>query len=188
MSPRTRSPLQAVAAVVVALLLTLAACSDGGDGPKSDTLPAPMPELVLAGFADQPDRNLAEIDSPTLINLWASNCAPCRKEMPLLEEFHQKYKGRVDVLGVNFQEPQSRAAEELVAATGVTYPLVADFEGNINGLTPFPRVRGLPLLAFVDAEGQLVAIEYVLFDELAELEEVVGRHLELGPSADEDAA
>ena len=189
MSARTRrSPLLALGAVLVALLLTLTACSGGDDSPKSVTLPAPMPDLTLPGFADQPDRNLAEIDAPTVISLWASTCNPCRKEMPLLEEFHQKYEGRVDVLGIDFQEPQSGDAEELVAETGVTYPLVADFEGNINGLTPFPRVRGLPLLAFVDADGQLVAVEYVLFDELVELEEVVAKHLDLDPSTDDDAA
>ncbi|WP_110241148.1 TlpA family protein disulfide reductase [Nocardioides gilvus] len=183
-----RSPLRVVAVALVGLLLTLTACSESDDAPKADTLPAPMPELTLAGFADQPERNLAEIDSPTLISLWASWCKPCRDEMPILEEFHQKYQGRVDVLGIDFQDPRSKAAEELVASTGVTYPLVSDFDGDIDGRKPFPRVGGLPLLAFVDAEGQLVAVEYVLFDELAELEEVAGKHLDLDPTADEDAA
>lgn len=188
MNFRTRSPLRAVTVAMVALVLVLTACSGKGDAPKTDTLPAPMPELTLAGFGDQPERNLAEIDSPTLISLWASWCIPCRKEMPVMEEFHQKYEGRIDVLGINFQEPRANAAEKLVASTGVTYPLVTDFEGDIDGLKPFPRVAGLPLMAFVDGEGELVAVEYILFDELAELEEIVGKHLDLGATAEEEAA
>lgn len=188
MSFRTRSPLQALTVTLVALVLVLTGCSGKGDAPKAGTLPAPMPDITLAGFGGQPERNLAEIDRPTLITLWASWCTPCRKEMPILEQFHQKYEGRVDVLGVDFQDAQSKAAQELVTKTGVTYPLVTDFDGELDGRKPFPRVGGLPLLAFVDGEGELLGVEYVLFDELDELEEVVGKHLDLDPSAEEDAA
>lgn len=191
MSSRTRHsprPLRALTVAMAALVLVLTACSNGDGEPKATTLPAPMPELTLSGFAGQPDRNLAEIDTPTLVSLWASWCIPCRKEMPVMEEFHQKYRDQIDVLGINFQEPRSKAAEELVTQTGVTYPLVTDFNGDIDGNKPFPRVGGLPLLAFVDGDGQLVGVEYVLFDDLSELEEVVGKHLDLAPPGQEDDA
>lgn len=183
----SRSPLRAVTVAAVALLLVVTGCSGEG-GTTADTLPAPMPDITLAGFAGQPERNLAEIDTPTVISLWASWCNPCREEMPLLEEFHQKYEGRVDVLGIDFQESRTKEAEKLVASTGVTYPLLSDFDGDLDGLKPYPRVQGLPMLAFVDGDGQLVGVEYVLFDELAELEEIVGKHLELEPSPEENAA
>ena len=39
-----------------------------------------------------------------MINLWASWCAPCRDELPHYQAFAEKYAGKVDVLGIDFQE------------------------------------------------------------------------------------
>ncbi|GGD13053.1 TlpA family protein disulfide reductase [Nocardioides daphniae] len=180
-----RTPLLRAAAVVTAAVLALAGCTsdDPGSPQGPAALPAPMPELTLPGFAGAPSVDLGAIDTPTVVSLWASWCNPCRKEMPLIEEFSQKYEGRVDVLGVNYQDAQSKAAEEFVEETGATYPMVVDLKGELDGLDPVPRVPGLPFLAFVDADGELVGVEMQLFDDLAEFEELVGRHLDLGEAS-----
>lgn len=191
MSART-SLRRRVAAVLAAsgLVLSLAACSgDGETGPAA--LPAPLPEITLAGFDGAPDVELAELEGPAVINLWASWCTPCRDEMPVLEEFSQKYAEEVAVLGVDFQDPQYGAAKELVAETGVTYPLVRDVDGELDRLDPFPHVRGLPFMAFVDADGQVVGQEFVIVDDLAELEALVDEHLglpEAAPGGTEEVA
>ncbi|QCX28820.1 TlpA family protein disulfide reductase [Nocardioides jishulii] len=178
-TPRLRARMVALVAVLTALTLT--GCTPGGvDGEStSSSLPAPMPDLTLPGFAGQPSVDLADLDSPTVVSLWASWCTPCRKEMPILEEFSKKYEGRVDVLGVDYQDAQSKKAEKFVAEVGATYPMVVDLDGELDGRDPMPRVPGLPFLAFVDADGDLVGVEMQLFDDLAELEEIVERHLDL---------
>lgn len=136
-----------------------------------------MPDLVLPGMAGDVDLNLSEIDRPTLVNVWATWCAPCRTEMPLLQEFSEKYEGRVEVLGINFQDPQSELAEKFLDETGVTYPSVRDVEGVINRAAPFPELRGLPFMVVVDAQGQAVGREFAVAHSVADLEELVEKYL-----------
>ena len=50
------------------------------------------------------------------------------RELPLYQAFAQKYAGKVDVLGIDFQDTQVDAARELAARPGVTYPLFVDPE------------------------------------------------------------
>jgi len=60
----------------------------------------PLPELT---FAD-PDGNeleIAGLDQPVLINLWATWCVPCRKEMPALDMLAKELEGEVRVLTIS---------------------------------------------------------------------------------------
>jgi cytochrome c biogenesis protein CcmG/thiol:disulfide interchange protein DsbE len=178
-------------ALVVLLALVLSGCgtdggsagddpADGGDGGAASA-PQPLPELSLDAFdSDSEPLALGNVRGPAVISLWASWCAPCREEMPVLEQFHQQYAGRVDLIGIDFQDPQTEKAADLVAETGVTYPLYSDFRGELNGLDPFPNLRGLPFLALVDDRGRVVHQEFVVVDSVAELEEMVSEHLGVG--------
>lgn len=188
---RRRSPLLVVAA---ALLAVLAGCTSGGtdgstgpgdaggDAERSGVggapLPAPLPDLVLDGFADGSEVQLADLRGPLVINVWATWCGPCREEMPVLEEFHQAHQDRVGLIGIDYQDPRSEEAEAFVAETGVTYPLYSDVDGEIDRRGPFPHLRGLPFLAFVDEQGQVVGREFVIIDDVAELEGLVEKHLD----------
>lgn len=182
--------------VALALVFLASACSTGttdGDGVDRGSmgggaLPAAMPAVTLEGFDGAPDVDLSTLERPTLVNLWSTSCAPCRDEMPVLEEFSQKYAGQVDVLGVNYQDVVYGGARKLVAETGVTYPLVRDVDGDLDRAAPFPHVGFLPFMAFVDADGQMVGREFVVVDDLTELEELVGKYLDLPATDGEDAA
>jgi cytochrome c biogenesis protein CcmG/thiol:disulfide interchange protein DsbE len=163
-----------VAALAAALVLALGACS--ADAPER---PETLPDVTLAGFDGGEAVDLGELRGPVLVNLWASWCGPCREEMPLLEEFHQRHGDRVSVLGIDYQDAQPAKAAELVAASGVTYPLVTDPDGTINGQGAFPQLRGLPFWALVDADGtvtHLKAGEVRSVDEIVALAE---EHLEV---------
>ena len=168
------------AAALAAAALVLTGCASGAVDERPDeeqTLPQPLPELTLDAFgSDAEPLQLADVRGPAVINLWASWCGPCRKEMPILEELQQSDAG-VEVIGVDFQDARTAEAQELVERTGVTYPLYEDYEGELNGLDPFPAMRGLPFLAFVDEEGRVVHQEFVIIDDLAEIEGLVREHL-----------
>ena len=192
-TPARRRLVRSAALLVPALALALTACTgdDESGDPRADrsrgsSLPAAMPDITLEGFDGAESVNLSEIDSPTVVNLWASWCAPCRDEMPVLEEFSKKYAGRVDVLGVDYQDPQYGKAKKLVADTGVTYPLVRDEDGELDRLAPVPYGAGVPFMAFVDAEGRMGGKQFVAVDDLAELEEIVGKHLPLDDEGGSD--
>lgn len=162
----------AVAAAALVLPLALASCSSGGT-----ERPTTMPDVTLAGFDGGEAVDLAELRGPVLVNLWASWCGPCREEMPLLEEFHQRYGDQVAVLGIDYQDAQPGKAAELVADSGVTYPLVADPDGSVNGEGAFPNLRGLPFWAVVDEDGTVTHLEAGEVDSLDEIVALAEDHL-----------
>ena len=91
---------------------------------------------------------------PVVLNFWASWCAPCREEAPLLERTYQRFKDQgVRFVGVNIrdQEPNAR---RFVEDFGITFPVVRDEDQELaRGLD----VYGLPQTFFIDAEGRLAS-------------------------------
>jgi hypothetical protein len=98
--------------------------------------------------------------------------------MPVLQQFHERYADRVPVLGIDFVDPQTGSAMDLVRKSGVTYPLLADPQGDLQGSAPFPARMGLPLFAFVDEEGH-VELAAGGVDTVDELVDLVDEHLDV---------
>ena len=140
------------AAVLVAVLvgvLGLSACSgDGGDGASGD----PLPEATLIDLGTGEPASWPEAGTPVVVNLWASWCTPCRKEMPDFEEVSQELGDQVAIVGVT-DETDLDAARDAADQAGVTYPLLVD-EGQT--VLVDLEVTGLPGTVFVDADGQVV--------------------------------
>lgn len=126
-------------------------CRPGGGG-------GPLPDLTLPCLGGGRAVDLASLTGPLVINLWASNCGPCRAEMPAIEAFHRTYGAHVPVLGIDYQDLQPAAALDLARRSGVSYPLVADPGGDINADAPFPVIRGIPYFVFVTAAGDVTAV------------------------------
>ncbi|MFT3873319.1 MAG: TlpA disulfide reductase family protein [Nocardioides sp.] len=187
MIPAAHSPIiSRVARVWVTLLMVLAlgACTSGEGGgagasgtSKPQSLPAPLPSVTLQPLSSGKAVDLATLRGPLVINLWASNCVPCRTELPIYQKFARTHAGQVDVLGIDYRDPQSGAAVELAEQSGVGYRLLTDPDAAIAGKGPFPVLRGLPFLALVDAQGQVVHREYVEITSLGQLEDLVAEHL-----------
>jgi thiol-disulfide isomerase/thioredoxin len=87
---------------------------------------------------------------PTLINLWASWCAPCREEIPILGAYAEE-PDSVRVVGVNVQDSQSSALA-LLADLGVHYPSYGDAD-EVQGTLVAPPV--LPLSFVVQRDGSV---------------------------------
>jgi thiol-disulfide isomerase/thioredoxin len=138
-----------------------------------------LPAVTLPCLGGGPDVDLSTLEGPIVVNLWASWCGPCRHELPFYQAFSEKHGDRVPVLGVDYQDTQPAAALELARDTGVTYPLLADPQGALDGATPLPRVAGLPFLALVDGEGRVVHREYVEIESERQLTDLVEKYLEV---------
>ena len=136
-----------------------------------------LPAVTLPCFGGGPDVDLGALRGPMVVNLWASTCGPCRHEMPILQDFHERYGDRVQVLGIDYQDVQTEAAMDLVRQTGATYPLVADPQSDLSGAEPFPLLLGLPFLALVDAQGRVVHQEFTILESRQQLVGLVNRHL-----------
>ncbi|WP_372727532.1 TlpA family protein disulfide reductase [Nocardioides sp.] len=148
-------------------------CTPGTGAPVEDGLPA----VTLPCFGGGPDVDLATVRGPLVVSLWASWCQPCRKEMPVLQEFYAEHGDRVGLLGIDYQDVQTQAAMALVSETGATYPLLADPQGDLDRAEPFPSLRGLPFLALVDADGRVVHQEFTIIESQQELVDLVEQHL-----------
>lgn len=87
-----------------------------------------------------------------MINFWASWCAPCRQEMPLLEDMYKKYNDLGFVLlGVNVEEDSSKASE-LLREIPVSFPILYD---NENDVTKLYKVVAMPSTVMVDRDGKM---------------------------------
>ncbi len=112
-----------------------------------------MPPLRLPCLTPGPDIDLAALRGrPVLVNLWASWCGPCRDEMPVLQAAHDRYGEQVQFVGVDTKDAVGSAAAFLVEL-GVTYPQIADVDGQLLGHL---RVPGLPVTVVLNAEGAIV--------------------------------
>jgi peroxiredoxin len=111
----------------------------------------------------RPDFNLSDADGHAiaadaysgralLINFWATWCAPCVEEMPMLAEFQRDHAARITVVGIAVDEPGR--AREFARELGIEYALlfgqpeamlVSRNYGNNSGMLPFT--------VLVDASG-----------------------------------
>ena len=90
-----------------------------------------------------------------LLSFWASWCAECRPEMPMLERLHQDFAAQgLTVLGVNFREETS-IIQRYAKTLGLTFPLVLDPQGEISRSY---GVIGLPTTFLVGRDGRPVAL------------------------------
>lgn len=87
-----------------------------------------------------------------LLNFWASWCAPCRLEMPLLNDLHNKYEklGFV-VLGVNVEE-DSNMARSYISDRPVDFPILLD---NTNTVSKLYKVIAMPTTVMIDRNGNM---------------------------------
>lgn len=90
--------------------------------------------------------------TPVVVNVWASWCAPCRTEMPLLERAARAFDGRVAFLGVASRDSRDDA-RRFLDDIGVTYPNVFDASGDVRKAL---GLRGFPTTYVFDADGELL--------------------------------
>jgi cytochrome c biogenesis protein CcmG, thiol:disulfide interchange protein DsbE len=121
---------------------------------KATTQAAPNAvRAEFVGFAGGPGFVLPDDlgGRPLVLNVWASWCIPCRKEMPAFQSVYVQARGRVGFLGVDYLDEEG-AARRLAADTGVTYRLAADPKGTqVSKL----GVTALPTTLFFSADGVL---------------------------------
>lgn len=140
----------AVAAIAVAVNQ---ARSGGGDALFSFEQ-RPAPAFSLPDLSDPTATiSLDGYDVPVVLNIWASWCVPCRREMPALQAANTRYGNRVQFIGINHQDTRTDALAFL-AKTGVTYPSAFDPDGATARTY---GAFGLPTTYFITAGGDIIA-------------------------------
>lgn len=112
-----------------------------------------LPDLTLSCLGRGPARAVDAGDGrPTVVNLWASWCAPCVREMPLLQLTADRAGDDARFVGIDVQDEPASAAG-LLQATGVRYDQYADPDGEVRSAL---RAVGLPVTLVFDADGREV--------------------------------
>jgi thiol-disulfide isomerase/thioredoxin len=89
---------------------------------------------------------------PTVVNLWASSCPPCRRLMPVLEQAEQRYSD-VTFISLN-QRESSETVQQFLQEEGLNLEYVLlDSRGEI---ATNKGIFSLPATLFFDANGVLV--------------------------------
>ncbi|MAT06505.1 MAG: hypothetical protein CL424_15815 [Acidimicrobiaceae bacterium] len=117
-------------------------CSSGGDESS-------LPDVEIVSLDGTETTSLADLEGPAVINLWATWCVPCRREIPAFEEVHQARGDEVRFVGINVGEDSDVAAEYL-AEVGATYDQFADSEGYV--ITELDTTA-MPITIVIDADG-----------------------------------
>jgi len=146
-------------------------------------LAAPAPAATDAGDADIPDRaKLGEFvpssqpfAAPTisltdsgghtlelsalrgklvLVNLWATWCEPCLREMPSLERLQSRLGERIAVLAVSEDRGGNKAVEPFIAKLGLkSVKIYIDPKSEVGHAF---GARGLPTSVLIDREGKVL--------------------------------
>lgn len=118
--------------------------------PRGEVSALPAVRLRCLGSAVEVDMSHLA-GRPVLVNVWASWCAPCQRETPLLVRAQATFGSEVVFLGVDSMD-DTASARDFLAAFGVHYPQVVDASGallhRLGG-------SGLPITVVLDATGRV---------------------------------
>lgn len=129
--------------------------------PPVQTSPTPLPEAIMNAAMTTLDgkaTSLADMKGKVVIlNLWATWCGPCRREIPDFIKIQEDYKGRgVEVLGVTSEDERNTEAlvKEFVKEFKINYKVVWVDE---SAWTSFLSPRySIPQTYVLDQNGQLL--------------------------------
>ncbi len=144
-------------------------CPDRWPGCGPDYLGDGVPVDVGAALAGR----------PTLINVWAPWCQPCRAELPVLQAYASA-PDAVAVLGVQVQSDPADGLK-LLASLGVHVPSVYDGDGAVSTALRLPQY--LPVSYLVLADGALRRVQPPTpFASPEQVRATVARYLVTGPT------
>lgn len=133
--------------VATALFVMTALIDPAFAAPELDK---PAPPLVAARL-DGDSFDLGRLRGKVvLVNYWATWCAPCKKEMPALNAFYQRYHEQgLELIGISADRPRDFAKMRTVSR-GLSYPTSTLDKITQDGFGP---PEGFPLTFVIDRDG-----------------------------------
>tara|TARA_B100000809_G_C15122524_1_gene524905 strand:+ start:945 stop:1451 length:507 start_codon:yes stop_codon:yes gene_type:complete len=108
------------------------------------------PDFTLKSMAGANLKLTEQRGNIIVINFWASWCGPCRKEMPVLQDFYDKYQSLgVSVWGVNVEQ-ENQAGRDFLADLNLSFPILFDASNTISAMY---QVEAMPTTIIVDRDG-----------------------------------
>ncbi|MEP7040785.1 MAG: TlpA disulfide reductase family protein [Chloroflexota bacterium] len=89
----------------------------------------------------------------TWVNFWATNCEPCRTEMPAMQRLADAYGDHLLILGIDWGESRA-SVTDFVDRYAISYPILLD--PSLDNFYHWSGRSGLPRHYFVDGGGTVV--------------------------------
>jgi thiol-disulfide isomerase/thioredoxin len=124
----------------------------------SGKIPARLPQFSLQNRAGKETSIASFADKSLVINFWATWCAPCRSEIPLLETLNSEWAGR-GVMVVGIAVDRRDKVLEFADRLKMDYPLLMGEQDALDAATAFGLSEPVfPFTVFTDRRGEVVAL------------------------------
>jgi thiol-disulfide isomerase/thioredoxin len=124
------------------------------------TTPLRVPDLAFLDANGQPKKLSDWRGRTVLVNLWATWCVPCRKEMPALEELQTKLGGpNFEVVAVNIDTRDPDKPKKFLKDANLTrLGFFSDEKAKVfQDLKSVGRALGMPTSVLIDGQGCEIA-------------------------------
>jgi cytochrome c biogenesis protein CcmG/thiol:disulfide interchange protein DsbE len=152
---RILAPVIAAASLLVAAGCASTAGAGGGDG-QGQEVGKPLPKMAVSRLDGAGEIRFSSLRGKVvLIDIWASWCAPCKEEMPLLDDIARRMRGKVQVIAVSIDEERANARAFLESRPRWSLTLAHDPDGRVPDLL---KPLKMPTSYVVDRKGVVRAI------------------------------
>lgn len=170
----TVKKITAICMVALLLAMSFTACgtkSEAPQKPQSTGKPVSAGTFTMTGLnGETVTEKTFQNAKLTLVNVMATWCGPCVRELPELQKLYAQYKDQglsvlavvMDTVERNNIEENTEAiatAKKMAASAGVNFPMLIPQQGALAG--KLERVTSLPTTFFVDADGNFVSKPYL---------------------------
>lgn len=122
----------------------------------SPEMPTQLPEFELMDRAGEMRSIRSWPGKSLIVNFWATWCAPCRREIPLLKQIQDEHAAegfQVVGIAVDFRDDVLKYADDI----GINYPLLIGEQDGLDAIGKFGiSAAGFPFTVFTDAQSRIV--------------------------------
>jgi thiol-disulfide isomerase/thioredoxin len=133
------------------------------NSPLQNSLPQPvvplsLPDFSLMDLGGKPTPIASWRGKSLVINFWATWCAPCRREIPLLKKLAADWAGRdLTVVGIAVDHPDK--VRQFASQFKIDYPVLVGEQDALDVAAKFGMdTPGFPFTVFTDRSGEIVAL------------------------------
>lgn len=138
--------------LVAAVVVTVAALYPNDNAPErgpSEAVGSALPALAFPSLQGSTIDLRSLRGKPVLLNVWATWCGPCRREMPALAMLARNMHDRLTVIAVD-QGEDPAVVRSYVQRFGVGFPVAVDGEQRLGTAL---HLVGMPSSFFIDSSG-----------------------------------
>ena len=120
-----------------------------------DALPTDVELHTLQGETF-PSAQLARAEGATIVALWATWCAPCKKELDVYSEYYDAWKDEygAEIYAVSIDNARAiKKIPEMVAAKGWGFPVLTD---DAHGMLSALQISSIPQIYIIGKDGEVL--------------------------------